>query len=352
MSNPYSFAFFSIFLIPFLSTFSCSSAPKTFEQNVRNAEKFTVAFYNVENLFDIYDDPKTNDEQFLPSSEKLWTSERYSEKLENLGRVLSALNMDAGDDADLIGLVEIENEAVIKDLSQQGDLLNTSYGIVHEDSPDNRGIDVGLMYNKDVFDYISHESLRVDFPSNPDIKTRDILYVLGQVNGEDLHVFVNHWSSRRDGANETEYKRLACAEVTKKKIREVQLKDKEALILLMGDFNDYPDNKSILEVIQADGAKGEGHFFNTASSAHANKEGSYNYRGDWVMLDQIMISNALKNSNSFQLNDQNIRILKEEWMMYTHPKYGDSRPNRSYGGKKYFGGYSDHLPVYVQFNLN
>ncbi|NND77352.1 MAG: hypothetical protein HKN39_04150 [Flavobacteriales bacterium] len=319
----------------------------------KKGEKFTVAFYNVENLFDIYDDPKTNDNQFLPSSEKRWTAERYSEKLRNLGRVLSTLNANAGDEADLIGLVEIENEQVINDLKEQGELGKTDYKVVHEESPDNRGIDVGLIYNSDVFKYESHTSLRVDFVDNPDIKTRDILYIQGEVNNQDLHVFVNHWSSRRDGAKETEFKRLNCANVVQRKIEEIQWEDPDAKILLMGDFNDYPNNKSIREVIKADGGPEPDHFFNTAASSHGIEGiGTYNYRGDWVMLDQIMVSNPLRNSKDLELLDETISIVKEEWMMYKHPKYGDYRPNRSYGGTKYFGGFSDHLPVYIQFQMN
>ena len=317
------------------------------------ASIFTVAFYNVENLFDIYDDPKTNDNQFLPSSEKVWTAEKYSDKLQKLGKVLSALNIEAEDEADLIGLVEIENEQVILDLKQQGNLTDTPYKVVHDDSPDNRGIDVGLMYNSAVFKYQKHEQLRVYFEGHPDVKTRDILYVTGNVNNEILHVFVNHWSSRRNGAEESEFKRLACAEVAKRKINSIQSNDPEAMILLMGDFNDYPNNKSIVDVIGADGKEGKDRFFNTAASSHGKEGiGTYNYRGDWVMLDQIMISNPLKNSSEMELVDETISILKEDWMLYKHPKYGDYRPNRSYGGTKYFGGYSDHLPVYIQFNLN
>jgi len=319
---------------------------------LENAKELTVVFYNVENLFDIYDDPKTNDNQFLPSSEKEWSAERYSKKLKDLSKVINALSDEAQDEADIIGLVEIENRAVIEDLIKEGELAKTNYKIVHEESPDERGIDVGLVYNSDVFQYVSHESLRVYFEESPQVKTRDILYVNGLVNGQSMHVFVNHWSSRRSGQQESEYKRLACAEVAKKKIEEIQKEDENANILLMGDFNDYPDNKSIVEVIEADNSSEKHHFFNTALKAHKNDEGTYNYRGDWGMLDQIIISNEMLDSKTFELSSKDISIFKPEWLLYHNKKYNDWRPNKTYGGPKYYGGYSDHLPVYVQFNLN
>jgi len=325
---------------------------KTGQEHVFSHEIMTMAFYNVENLFDIYDDPKSNDNQFLPSSDKKWTAERYSEKLRNLAKVFSALATEANDAPDIIGLVEVENRQVILDLIGQMKSINAKYEVVHEDSPDARGIDVGFIFNKEVFTYESHENLRVYFESDPKIKTRDILYVKGNVNGESLHIFVNHWSSRRDGEKETEFKRLACARVVKSKIAQIQSREKEANILLMGDFNDYPDNKSLVEVIGADNSGKETSFYNLASARHRKGEGTYNYRGNWGMLDQIILSNALKQDNVFQLKTADIQILKENWMLYQHPKYKDFRPNRSYGGPNYYGGYSDHLPVFVQFNLN
>ncbi len=319
---------------------------------LEKAKKLTVAFYNVENLFDIYDDKKTNDNQFLPSSEKEWNAERYSKKLKDLSKVINALSEEASDEVDLIGLVEVENRVVIEDLIKEGDLAKTDYKIVHEESPDERGIDVGLVYNSEVFQYVSHESLRVYFEQSPEVKTRDILYVHGLVNGASIHVFVNHWSSRRKGQKESEYKRLACAEVAKKKILEIQKDDSEANIILMGDFNDYPDNKSITEVIEADNTSDEHHFFNTALKAHMNDEGTYNYRGDWGMLDQIIISNEMMKSPIFELKSKDVNIFKPEWLLYKNEKYNDWRPNKTYGGPNYYGGYSDHLPIYVQFNLN
>ncbi|MEM7162962.1 MAG: endonuclease [Bacteroidota bacterium] len=359
--------FFSLFLLIASWHFACQGEKSNIE-NGKNASGsielregsiadfsdslLTVAFYNVENLFDIYDDPKTNDNQFLPSSEKEWTAERYGEKLKNLAKVFSAIEAHASDSPDLIGLVEIENEQVIKDLIGQFNPSDASYKIVHEDSPDERGIDVGFVYNENVFTYLSHENIRVYFEQDPKVKTRDILYIRGSVNGEVLHVFVNHWSSRRDGEKETEFKRLACARMVKQKIFAIQKENAEANILLMGDFNDYPNNNSLVNVIGANNSNSGNSFFNLASAIHERGEGTYNYRGKWGMLDQMILSDALKNDARFQLSTDELYILKEEWMLYQHPKYKDFRPNRSYGGPNYYGGYSDHLPVYIQFNLN
>lgn len=333
----------------FLSASNCSSKSNEEEENGKKVKVFTIAFYNVENLFDTEDDPRTNDNEFLPTSGKQWNNERYQTKLNHIAQVLSGLESEAEDQADIIGLVEIENRKVLEDLISQKGLSDTSYEIVHGNSPDDRGIDVALLYNKKTFKYSGHEYLKVKF-EDPDVKTRDVLYVSGRINGEDFHLFVNHWPSRRDGADETEYKRLNAANVLKKRIDQIRSDTPQANIILMGDFNDYPDNRSIKEVILADGKSKPGHFFNTGAKTHElGERGTYNFRGKWVTLDQIMLSNYLMNENQeFQLQELDIEIFQREWMMYKHPKYKDLRPSRTYGGDKYFGGYSDHLPVYIQ----
>ena len=337
----------------FVSASNCSSKSNFEEGNEGKTNIVTVVFYNVENLFDIYDDPRTNDNEFLPTSGKEWNEEKYNTKLDHLSQVISGLEVEAEDEADIIGLVEIENKKVLEDLIETKGLNDTSFEIIHGNSPDDRGIDVAMLYNKKTFKYEGHEYLRVQF-DDPDIKTRDILYVNGKINGEKIHVFVNHWPSRRDGAEVTEYKRLNAANVLRDKIDDIQNADPESNIIVMGDFNDYPDNKSIREVVKADNTNAQGHFFNTAAKTHELAErGSYNFRGKWVTLDQIMLSNYLMNTNQkFQLQEQDIEIFKREWMMFRHPKYKDLRPSRTYGGDKYFGGYSDHLPVYIQLICN
>jgi len=319
-------------------------------QAQNKSDDFVIMFYNTENLFDTIDSKDTEDTEFTPGSEKHWNSERYQKKIENIAHVIAAV----GDKSlpDIVGLAEIENKQVLEDLIGTDYLKKGNYGIVHEDSPDERGIDVALLYRKDRFDFGGYEKIPVSFPFDSLMTTRDILRVYGKLpDGEEINFYVNHWSSRYGGQKETEAKRMYCAVALRRSVDMLLTRDANAKIVIMGDFNDEPTNKSIMNVLQATNKRKNisvGEFYNLMYDKHnLSDTGSYYYRGSWNMLDQIMVTrNLLTNTSGYHCNYDSGKIFSEDWMMYTN-KNGEVSPNRTYGGSNYFGGYSDHLPVYL-----
>jgi len=315
---------------------------------------FKIMFYNVENLFDITDDPETLDEEFTPGSEKAWDAEKYEKKLEDIAAVILAV--DKKDLPEIIGLCEVENRKVLEDLSAVRSLRKGNYGIIHYDSPDERGIDCALLYNKEKFSISSSNAIPVSFPFDSTETTRDILHVEGQTNdGQTLHLFVNHWSSRWEGERETRPKRLYCAVTLRKAVDAIMNREPDAGIIIMGDFNDEPTNRSVFEMLLANNKRknaGDRELFNLMYDLH-NKdgEGTYNFRGKWNMLDQIIISRSLlKKGKGLRTDYDAARILKEDFMLYYNEERRQSIPNRTYGGPEYYGGISDHFPVYITLN--
>ncbi|MCC5946239.1 MAG: endonuclease/exonuclease/phosphatase family protein [Bernardetiaceae bacterium] len=303
-------------------------------------QKVSVAFYNVENLFDIFDDPKTKDEDFTPEGKLRWTEKRYQEKLQRLAEVIHQLGDEDG--PEIIGLCEIENRKVLEDLIKEPLLANYQYGIAHEDSPDARGIDVALLYKKDIFDKKAHKVHKVSYP-DARFRTRDILEVSGELSGEMMHFIICHFPSRRGGEQASEPKRVAAAETVKKVKQNILNQDPQAKILIMGDFNDEPHNRSIKEILKAE-ANIDALLYNPFAQLKKDGLGTYNYKGDWNMLDQIILSKAFQSGSGWTFEKAN--IYKPEKIQDTHPKY-KGNPFRSYAGTKYLGGYSDHFPIYV-----
>jgi endonuclease/exonuclease/phosphatase family metal-dependent hydrolase len=311
---------------------------------------YRIAFYNVENLYNAVDDPAPNDEEFTPGSKKVWTQERYQTKLEHLAKVVEGMSYPA-----LLGLAEVENAAVLKDFCEKTSLSTKDYSICHFESPDFRGIDVALLYRKPVFRVLESSFIRIDFPAElkgdiPTYTTRDLLVVKGIFNKRDtLHVFVAHLPSRSGGQAESEPKRLFVARQIRQKADEIFAKNPASNIVIMGDMNDETTDPSIAQILKAQGLESPWSatsLYNCFAKLDAEGKGSYNYRGDWNMLDQVILSSNLLNKKS-NLRFHNAFIFQQDWMMYTDPKYGKS-PSRTYGGDHYFGGYSDHLPVVVE----
>jgi predicted extracellular nuclease len=312
----------------------------------------SVGFYNVENLFDTKDDPKTNDNQFTPSGDKEWDNAKYAEKLQNLAKVISQLADDKY--PTFLGVCEVENKKVLQDLAKQPALKQANYGVAHIESPDERGIDVGLLYNKSIFKVNKITAYQPNLSSYND-KTRDILYVKGELaNGEILHFMINHWPSRGGGRKESEPKRIAAAQMLLSIQKEIQAKDPDAKIIVMGDFNDEPSNQSISKTlnIACDIENIENNqLFNAFCELEKQDYGSYRYRGYWDMLDQIMISKSLiTDTVGIHFTPNSAGIKSESWMIQTG-KY-EGFPLRTYGGNKYLAGYSDHLPVYISLQGN
>ena len=308
----------------------------------------TIAFYNVENLFDTIDDPENGgDNEFLPTAAKQWTVERYEHKLNNIAKVIKGMNYPI-----VMGLCEVENEKVVEDITKEALLSDYQYAVVHEQSPDHRGIDVALIYQPSVFELLEWKTYQVNIPDEQiaNFTTRDILLVKGQIAESIVYVFVNHWPSRSGGEAATEARRTYVAAALREAIDDLQESEPNAKIIVMGDLNDEPTNKSVAEVLQAKTAK-EGSIivtdlYNCTSDLDMAGEGSYNYQGNWQMIDQIISTGNLLSADS-SLSISNFQIYKEEPLLFNHPDNGLT-PDRTYGGDTFYGGFSDHLPVFLE----
>lgn len=321
---------------------------QTTSTNLLSMANHPVVFYNVENLFDTKDDPNNpGDDEFTFYGFKEWDDERYQKKLENLQY---ALSLAEGESPLFIGLAEIENRAVLEDLSNTGAFEKVNYKITHFDSEDRRGIDVGFIYDADRFQPTLETKLVVRMEDEPGFRTRDILYIKGQLaQNKEVHVFVNHWSSRREGQFETEPRRVAAAEILRTKIDEIFQHEPKANIIVMGDFNDTPLDKSIHHVLKANGLHDlrTGDLVNLVYNHQKRDEGTSVHRGEWDVIDQLIVSQSILHGQSgLQLRENTAHILKDEKLLYTYHN-GDQKPNATFGGDNYYGGYSDHLPVYL-----
>lgn len=280
--------YFSVLMLVVVALFgfgaSCKNSVSTEDKTIaKNVDGITVMFYNVENLFDIEDDPAIQDEDFTPEGKLKWTAERYKTKLSRLAQTIDTI---PGSLPEIIGLCEIENKMVLKDLVSQSKLRSAGYSIIHKDSPDERGIETAMLYNPSVVKVNTYRYIAVNLPKEDD-KTREILYVDTEINGEHLHLFINHWPSRSGGQLESEPNRLAAATILRTEMDKIRATDMNAKILVMGDFNDYPDNKSIVEVVGAEGNL-NGSYFNFMTDDQKRHEGSYYYKNEWTVLDQFI----------------------------------------------------------------
>ncbi len=307
------------------------------------AKKHTIAFYNIENLFDVYDDEFTRDDDFLPTAEKRWTVKRYKNKLRKIGFVISNIGQkETQKHPAIVGLAEIENADVLNDLVNSKHLEDFNYRFVHYDSPDERGIDVALLYDDNTFKVAHSETFSLElFDDDGEIDyTRDILLVSGLFEGLELHVLVNHWPSRRSGDNETEHKRMKASNKVSEIITEIKSKNPNAKIMVMGDFNDDPASNSIKQLVSDQG------LFNPMNTLLSQDRGTTSYKNKWNLFDQIIITH-----NFFERKSKTLRFLKanifdEDFLKLYDGKY-KGNPYRTYVGKRYKGGYSDHFPVYM-----
>ncbi len=313
-----------------------------------------IMFYNVENLFDIYDDTLKIDEAFTPEGERHWNKGRFNKKLYNISKVITAIGQ--WELPEIVGLCEIENRFVLEQLINRTALKKFSYKIIHKESPDRRGIDVGFLYRKDKFKPISYEAINVTFPFAANKPTRDILYVKGYNNSNDtLHIFINHWPSRWGGQLETDRKRMFVASVVRKKVDSLFLADKNPNIIIMGDMNDYPDNKSVTEVLRAKHQYNEieeEELYNLAYYLQEEKgKGTHKYQGEWGVLDQIIISGSLlMQNNSINMTKDDAHVFEAPFLLEQDKHYVGSKTFRTYIGFKFHDGFSDHLPVYIDLH--
>ena len=314
-----------------------------FDTNEPKDSVHTVAFYNMDNLFDIYDDPDTLDDDFTPQGEKRWTLRRYKNKINKISDVLVQLGTEHAVSAPaLIGIAEVENKEVLIDLVNSKKLKPYHYDFAHFESPDERGIDVALLYQKKYFEYLDsrpYELLLYDEKGNRDY-TRDILLVKGRLNGELIYIIVNHWPSRRSGQDISEIKRIKAAERVHEIIDEIHRETPEAKIIIMGDFNDGPHSKSIQQYLVTD------NFYNPMAYLKDTGNGSSTYNDEWFLFDQIIFS---KNFFDKQPNSHFFRYAEvfDPKFVRTWKGKRKNKPFRTFVGRWHQGGYSDHFPVYA-----
>ena len=304
----------------------------------------TIAFYNVENLFHPDDDNRTKDDDFTPNGKRKWTHKRYRKKIKKIGAVISKLGMNRSKYPPIIvGLVEVESARVVEDLANSSLLRKYQYSYVHHNSPDERGIDVALLYNKIAFEYVTSTTHAVLIHNEEGERdyTRDILEVKGFLNGEFTHILVNHWPSRRDGIEETEHKRIIAAEKVREIVENIKQEEDNPRIIIMGDFNDDPNNKSIHEVLVGDD------FYNPMEGLFdSEKSGSLTYNGKWNLFDQIIFSKNFLEKEKDSFSFYYAAIFNKRWMKIFRGKF-KGNPFRTYIGRWYQGGFSDHFPVYA-----
>ncbi|CAN1552534.1 hypothetical protein MCETHM1_02237 [Flavobacteriaceae bacterium] len=356
------------FLFVILFLFKGNAQNKTFVIH-------TVAFYNFENLFDTINDPITNDEEWTPKGDQHWSSKKYHQKLENLSRVLSEIGTSENSNSPtFIGGVEIENRTVLEDLIKQPKLIDKDYGIIHFDSPDKRGIDVALLYQKKQFqptsylniplyvykgEQLTKEVAKTDSSENVEtedviqlntknyrVYTRDQLLVTGFLNGEEIHIIVNHWPSRSGGEKKTSPFRELAGVLNKKIIDSLQHINPNTKIITMGDLNDSPFNNSVKKAM---GAKGKIQDVNPLGIYNpfeemANKGlGTIAFRDSWDIFDQILVSGSLlqKDYSSFQY--WKAGIYNKPFLIQKNGKYKGYPLRHSLTEI----GFSDHFPVYI-----
>ncbi|KAA6345608.1 hypothetical protein EZS27_006828 [termite gut metagenome] len=318
---------------------------------------FRIVFWNTENLFDTHHDSLKLDEEFLPSSLRGWHYGRYKKKLADVSRVITAIGEWAP--PVLVGLCEIENDNVMRDLTTYSPLKEYGYRYVMTDSPDRRGIDVALLYQRDRFKLLESQSLRIHPKSSEHFSTRDILHVTGQLlNGDSLDIFVCHFPSRSSGEKETEPYRLLAARTLKNTVDSLFAVRYCPQIIIMGDLNDYPHSKSVATILTAtfppsQHPKRNGLYHVLARKAKQPDYGSYKYQGEWGLLDHIIVSGSLLDpGNTFYTDESKAHVAHLPFLLTEDEKYGGTQPFRTYYGMKYQGGFSDHLPVYVDLIMS
>ncbi len=314
--------------------FSC---PKGFSQP---AQRLVLGFYNVENLFDTLHDAGKQDYEYLPQGYRAWTAQRYQQKLLNLSRVIRAMNDWQG--PDLLALCEVENQRVLQDLLNTPLLKNQGFSILHHESPDHRGIDLAIIYRADKFNLVKQSNITIKIDSTGYSKTRDILYAVMKVKDSDdtLHVFVNHWPSRRGGVSASAPKRKIASETLRLHLDSLRSVNPACKVVVCGDFNDGPQDESMLNL-----ASGEDSLINLALPLHAEGVGTLKHEGRWNLFDQFLVSPNLMGKDKIQVSGSHQLIFSPSWLQEEDVQGIGNRPLRTFSGPNYLGGYSDHFPV-------
>ncbi len=325
---------FATFLLTLIV--SCSSSVKETPMTIEGSRETIVSFYNVENLFDTLDNPKTNDKEFLPSGKREWDYYKYMNKSKRIAQTMRAIGENSF--PKIIGLCEIENKMVLQDLLIRPSFQNKDFGIIHQESPDARGIDVGLLYAKDYFREVSREFIAVNSREHH-VKSRDILYSALATDADTFHVYVNHWSSRWGGQLKSEPKRIYAASLLSKHLDSIQNQFSHANVIIMGDFNDDPWSKSVKLLTEKNKM--------VNLSSQMAQCGTTYYKKEWYCFDQMLVSKSLFNTRlpfASEMKVANFDFLSKE------TSDGEQVPNRTYKGHFYNNGFSDHYPIYLKLS--
>lgn len=352
-------------LINIFLLFIAGVIPAFAQEQTMTKENYVIGFYNLENLFDIYNDPVKNDEEYLPDGKNKWTEVKYKKKLHNMATVIA--EMAAANKAfhTVLGVSEIENRLVLDDLVSQPELLPANFQIVHYDGPDRRGVDVALLYRPDQFDYIDSESIPFSFEGTEVpitltkeeqdyFRTRDILMVHGKISGEDFAIYVAHLPSRIGGKG-SDLRSLG-GEIIRKHAEKMMAKVPGIKVVVMGDMNDDPFNESMAKWLGAkrnpEDVKENG-FFNPFWRMLDDGYGSLGYRDTWSIFDLVIVNDALLNAKSGTLSIRPLGkkgyygvVFKRPFMITQSGKF-KNYPKRTFSNGKFINGYSDHLPTYI-----
>lgn len=347
----------------FIILFCCLSVLLSSQAQTR--QNYVIGFYNLENLFDIYDDPVKNDQEFLPDGKNEWTEVKYHKKLHNMAKVIAEMAKANKAFHTILGVSEIENRLVLEDLVSQPELADANFQIVHYDGPDRRGVDVGLLYRADQFEYLDSESIPFSFEGTEVeitltqeeqdyFRTRDILMVHGLIAGEHFAFYVAHLPSRIGGKG-ADLRSLG-GEIMKKHSEKMSEKYPGIKIVVMGDMNDNPQDESMakwLGAVQKIEETQEGGFFNPFWQMLYDGYGSLAYRDVWSIYDQVIPSETLVNPEPGTLKLLKVDrkghygvVFKRPFMMTQSGQY-KNYPFRTFSNGKFMNGYSDHLPTYI-----
>ena len=314
-----------------------------------------VGFYNLENLFDTIADPDTNkilQEEFTPTGGNNWDSKKYNEKMGNMARVISEMGLESTPDGPaVLGVAEIENRLVLEDLVKQKAIAKRDYQIVHYESPDRRGIDVGFLYQPKYFKFISSDSYELKIEGDDRFASRDQLLVTGEMLGEKMHFIVCHWPSRRGGEKKSGPKREAASKLSLHIMDSIRKSEPGAKIIMMGDLNDDPVSKSIKNVMKpkADVADvADGDLYNPMTKLYNKGIGTLGYNEAWNLFDQMILTSGLVDvSKTYKtFSYYNVTIFNKPFLISADGRF-KNYPFRTYSYGEYIGGYSDHFPVYV-----
>ncbi len=308
----------------------------------------TVAFYNLENLFDTIDEPNVRDEEFTPQGNKQWNTKKYDIKLEHLSEVISQIGVDkAKEPPAIIGVSEVENISVLQDLVNTPKLKPYNYHIIHYDSPDRRGIDVAFLYRPKYFKPLSSVKYRLTIPDKPDFRTRDQLLVSGLLDGEQFYFIVNHWPSRYGGEKRSRPLRNAAADLCRSIADSLLNLNANAKVIMMGDLNDDPVNPSLKIHLKATDDKSklsEGYFYDPMITLYKQGIGSLAYHDSWNLFDNMILTPALLKHSGYYFYQAH--IFNKKFMTNEEGRY-KGYPFRTFVGNNFLGGYSDHFPAYL-----